>query len=437
MECVLEGSNSIEAINGRRIVKKHVAAIHSSNALSLLERKISNALLYNAFGELKTTLVHTVTFDKLKKLLGTKTRNHKVIKDALRKLISTVIEWNLCGDVLDNDLEGWNASSILSSVSINKGVVSYQYSELIKALLSDPAMYGKINLGIQSRFKRSYALALYENCARYRGLPSTKKFDLPLLRKILGIGDNSYLMEYKQLCSKVLLPSIDEINTIADFLIEPEYYKNGRKIIAVRFNIKERPLMKRYMTNKNTASVESGGANSDQLRGVEKLIDEFGQEQVYGAIKYLASKKGKINNYLGYLRTILVNKYEDSNESIKPVKLNKEMFTVGVHEMNYWQSYISKFASTVLRDRLLKMDDLIKNELEKTLLTIFNKSDIDLFDSINRAKDGLTNIIILDKNAKKITERLSDLNPELVKGLMTLEEYIDEKKQEFSLLCTT
>ena len=113
------------------------------------------------------------------------------------------------------------------------------------------------------------------------------------------------------------------------------------------------------------------------------------------------------------------------------------MFTVGVHEMNYWQSYISKFASTVLRDRLLKMDDLIKNELEKTLLTIFNKSDIDLFDSINRAKDGLTNIIILDKNAKKITERLSDLNPELVKGLMTLEEYIDEKKQEFSLLCTT
>jgi hypothetical protein len=99
-----------EIINGRRIVKKHVAAIHCSNKLSLLQRKISNALLYHAFPVLRKELTHEIQIDQLKRLLGLNTRNHKVIKEALTKLISTVLEWNLCGDDLsDVDLEGWNA----------------------------------------------------------------------------------------------------------------------------------------------------------------------------------------------------------------------------------------------------------------------------------------------------------------------------------------
>ena len=145
-------NQEFEMINGRQVVKKHVATIHCSNKLSLLERKISNALLFHAFPYLKQQLVHEIRIDELKCLIGANTRNHKALKEALRKLICTVLEWNLLGEnIPEMELEGWNASTILSSVSVVKGVIKYQYSELIKTLIIDPKIYGKINFWIDNQ----------------------------------------------------------------------------------------------------------------------------------------------------------------------------------------------------------------------------------------------------------------------------------------------
>ena len=39
---------NVEIINGRRVLKKHVAAIQSSGGLSLADRKVANVLLFHA-----------------------------------------------------------------------------------------------------------------------------------------------------------------------------------------------------------------------------------------------------------------------------------------------------------------------------------------------------------------------------------------------------
>lgn len=41
-------------------LKKHVAAVHIRNRLSLLERKVANILLLNAYEDLLTQEVHTI-----------------------------------------------------------------------------------------------------------------------------------------------------------------------------------------------------------------------------------------------------------------------------------------------------------------------------------------------------------------------------------------
>src|ERR1700752_4825030 len=74
-------------------LKKHAATIHCSNSLSLLQRKVSNALLYHAYKELMTREEHEITVKQLCRLIGYNGNNHAVIKDALKELISTVIEW--------------------------------------------------------------------------------------------------------------------------------------------------------------------------------------------------------------------------------------------------------------------------------------------------------------------------------------------------------
>src|SRR5690349_13402545 len=92
-------------------LKKHVAAIHSSNKLSLLQRKIANALLFNAYEELLDKDEHQIHIPTLCNLIGYDSNDHKTIKKALVNLLATVIEWNLVdGNKLDK--EGvWNASS--------------------------------------------------------------------------------------------------------------------------------------------------------------------------------------------------------------------------------------------------------------------------------------------------------------------------------------
>src|SRR6187401_1529078 len=91
-------------------LKKHVATIHSSNKLSLLQRKIANALLFNAYDDLLNKEEHVIHIMTLCNLIGYDSNDHKTIKKALVNLLATVIEWNLVdGNKLNVD-GVWNAS---------------------------------------------------------------------------------------------------------------------------------------------------------------------------------------------------------------------------------------------------------------------------------------------------------------------------------------
>lgn len=325
-----------EMINGRQVVKKHVATIHCSNKLSLLERKISNALLFHAFPHLKSQLVHEIKIDELKRLIASNTRNHKALKEALRKLISTVLEWNLLGDnIPELELEGWNASTILSSVSVNKGVIRYQYSELIKTLIIDPKIYGKINLTIQARFNSSYALALYENCSRYRGLPYTKNIDITLFRKLMGVEEGKYEI-FRDFNRRVLNPAISEINTCSDIRVSPEITRMGRAVKSIKFKIEERPIKQRMGKMDSTDENKKNRKKTKELKeSTENKEDVFqdlkvvhGEEKVDAAIQYVmtrsAYKAGKIKNVVGYVASAIENEYQDlTYHKIKIVEENK------------------------------------------------------------------------------------------------------------------
>src|SRR3990167_379510 len=336
-EMELDVTQEFEQINGRQVVKKHVATIHCSNKLSLLERKISNALLFHAFPNLKNQLTYEIRLDELKRLIGANTRNHQALKDALKKLISTVLEWNLLGEnVPELDIDGWNASTILSSVSVHKGVVKYQYSELIKTLLVDPKIYGKINLTIQARFRSSYALALYENCSRYRGLPYTKNFDIAIFRKLMGVEDGKYCI-FRDFNRRVLNPAISEINTCSDIRVTPEITRAGRSVKSIKFRLEERAIKKR-LGFPNEDKIEAFAINTKHPDQdiYQNLKKEYGSDRVKKAIQYVESrpayKNGEINNVLGYVTSALVNGYEE----IKPEKIKKSKLTDNQKRKSSW-----------------------------------------------------------------------------------------------------
>ncbi len=347
----------LEKPEGKRELKKHAATIHCSNSLSLLQRKISNALLYHAYKELMVKEEHEITVKQLCRLIGYNGNNHSVIKDALKVLISTVIEWNVVNDV--TGAENWSASSILASVSLEGPLCYYAYSPRMKMLLHSPSMFGKIDLVIQSRFRSSYGLALYENCIRYRGLPHTKWFEMDLLRKLMGINAGTYDV-FRDFKRRVLDKAIDEVNMYSDLLIEADLMKEGRRVVRVRFKLKDRAKRLRLgssgkksengavdeISELKTTLVEQFGLSSVQLK--QTLADyeiKFIQEKVKLIESSRPYKQGKVQNLAAYLISALKQDYQAVKAkqteiiNINDVKKEIELAEIKRHLEDLRQSY--------------------------------------------------------------------------------------------------
>jgi hypothetical protein len=327
----------LEKPEGKRELKKHAATIHCSNSLSLLQRKISNALLYHAYKELMMKEEHEITVKQLCRLIGYQGNNHAVIKDALKELISTVIEWNVINDVTGT--ENWTASSILASVSLEGPLCYYAYSPRMKQLLHSPSMFGKIDLVIQSRFRSSYGLALYENCIRYRGLPHTKWFELDLFKKLMGVPVGMYDI-FRDFKRRVLDKSIDEVNMYSDLLVEAEYVREGRRVVRVRFKLKDRAKKHRLGSSGrrlvNAAMEENDGLKSilkDKFGlsagQIEQVFSDFESAFIRDKIRLIESsrpyKEGKVQNLAAYLLSALKNNYQ-----VMPARENE---IINIHDV--------------------------------------------------------------------------------------------------------
>lgn len=384
MENTYQASDTTSEINATKEikeVKKHVATIHCSNTLTLLQRKISNALLYHAYHELMQREEHAITIKQLCHLIAYQGHNHAAIKEALKGLISTVIEWNVVND--STGLEDWTASSMLASVSLQGPICLFAYSPRMKQLLHSPTMFGKINLYIQSRFKSNYGLALYENSTRYRGLPYTKWFDLALFRKLMGVPADKYTV-FRDFKKRVLDKSIEEVNTYSDLIVEAEVCREGRQVTKVRFALKDRAKKIRLgnpVTTSNTI---------DKLE--EKLLAEYklSREQVRRVladyrVDVIAEKmaliessshyqQGKVNNLAGYLMSALKNDYQPAKSSqgiVDDVQRQKTQVAM-LQQAELQQLAADKAAFTQYRETAIDaaMDELTAEE-KTTLLEKF------------------------------------------------------------------
>ena len=337
----------------RRELKKHAAAIHCSNSLSLLQRKITNALLYHAYKELLLKEEHEITVKQLCRLIGYQGNNHSAIKDALKGLISTVIEWNLIND--ETGAENWTASSIIASVSLDGPLCYYAYSPRMKQLLHSPSMFGKIDLVIQSKFRSSYGLALYENCIRYRGLPHTKWFEMELFKKLMGVMPGKYDI-FRDFKRRVLDKAIDEVNTYSDLVIMPEWIKEGRKATKIRFSLKDRAKKTRLGGQPALKQVESQAdsqalqAKLQEVVGLsaqqsEQLLMEYDNQYVQEKLALIETSKpyqaGRVENIAGYLLSALKNNYQPPKvKTNQPINLQEAKLAFTLSELTHQVEHI-------------------------------------------------------------------------------------------------
>ena len=412
-----------------RLLKKHTAIVHCSNTLTLLQRKISNALLYHAYDGLMKTEEHQIQIGELCKLIGYKGHNYDAIKDALRGLISTVIEWNLVdGDSKEDD---WTASSILASVNLKSGICSYSYSSRMKQLLHMPSMFAKVNLYVQSHFRSSYGLALYENCVRYQGLPVTGWFDMELFRKMMGVTTDQYTV-YSDFKKRVLDKAIYEVNSFSNIFIDAEVQKKGRQVVKVRFLLKERGKKKALGLKLDESSVNSKLELQDKLINVFKIKKSVAQEIVEEhSLGYILEKveliensynglgKKNIRNISGLLIDAIRTNYQNEKQeqksitAVSPPTATNEINQANSEKLNKYDKYqhkyiMDKFYRLAEEERVLATNKFISSIKGSLYFGLYERS-------------GFADMVIQDQLVRYLKSNKKDM----LVGLLSCQDFTE------------
>lgn len=318
-------------------VRKHVGAIHTSGDLSLLERKTANVLLLNAYQHLLTRRTHKIPVPLLCAMLGYDSNDVDKLKEVLRKLASTMIEFN----VMEDGKEAWQVMSMISFGEIKGGVCTYRYDEYLAERFYDPEIYAIINLAVQRKFESGYALTLYENCLRYKAVGSTGWWDIERFRHIMGATASMY-DEFKNLSRVVIAKPVEHINRVSDIRIEQEYQKNGRKVTGVRFVISESP-QKFLLTNQATDQYAGVREHPTYKRLVEHGIGDRlaiywvtqDEQRIAAVVEYVETKDKKNQvkgTTAGYIRRLIEEKADVGPTAYQRKKQEAERLQVAKEE---------------------------------------------------------------------------------------------------------
>jgi len=259
-------------------VIKHSATVQVTNTVPLLARRLWNVLLARAYDDLpdwERVRVHKVPVGEVLESLGTTTRNTEHLKELLRALASTPVEWNVLGK---DNVEEWGVSALLAEAKIKGGHVEFSYGPTLRERLHNPRLYVRISLSIQNRFASKHSLALYELCVDYldvtRGRGETPWIPLETYRSMMGIEDGQYA-RFAQLNQRVVKSSVHEVNKRSDVAVSVEYKKEGRSVVALKFHVRPADRDGRSGLPARTRAARASGVSTPiQARSVPTPVEE-------------------------------------------------------------------------------------------------------------------------------------------------------------------
>lgn len=291
-------------------LRKHVAAIHTSGQLSFLERKMFNVLLANAFDTLLSKRRHGIPVNILSEMIGFNSKNVGDLKDALTGIMKKVLEYDLLHETGD-----WEAAPLLAYAAIKSGQCHYEFSSFLAEQLSDPKIYTTINLHLQKKVAGAYALALYENCVRFRAVGSTGFISVEKWRRLLGADASTY-DEFKHFNDQVIKKSVADINRNMDIHLTVEYRRESRRVVEIKFLIED---------NMNGAP---GVLSDDVERERIKSTDAFRKLTALGVGESLAATWIRQDPE----RALAAANYTDNKVSRKLIKSSPAGYVRSVYE---------------------------------------------------------------------------------------------------------
>ena len=301
-----------------QILKKHVAAIHIGAKLSLLQRKLVNALLYNAYDGLLTAQEHHISASVLCEMIGFDSKNIGYLKGALKGLMETVVEF----DVLEDDGQrSWEAMVLLPYARIKGGTCTYRYERALAEKLYHPDVYSKINLSVLREMNSAHALVLYENCYRFEGIGHTAWWDIEVFRKLMAVDMMPSYKPFKALNRNVIQPAMKEVNKLSNIQVEMETRMKGRTVTGLRFIVKPNAQLSLVGMDTEDEITDRRAYKALMAEGISKTLArawviEYDEAYILEKLDLASNQaaSGKIkSSKAGFLKSAIEEDYHNEN----------------------------------------------------------------------------------------------------------------------------
>jgi hypothetical protein len=321
---------------------KPTGSVQIANKFSLVERKLLNAVIWHSQKHKFKPGEHALPVRDVFHLIGLdSSRNNEVLKDAIRTLTGTIIEWNIFGA---DRVEEWGVCTFLASGVIRGGKLYYILNPKIVEKINQPTLYAKIQLLVQSQVRKRHALVLYEFFLD--SLSRTRRDSLRIvlrtekLYELLAVNKD---MSYKFFNRDVIKPSVNEITKHTDITtVTTDTNREGRKVVELIFLVQKKEKFQLYLDfdterldhveRLEDARSTSGNMKVQALlqhhgvgeRRARTLVKTFEEDRIRGNIEYLLEqqKSGKqIQNVAAYLVKAIE---EDYRRKKSPKELKEE-----------------------------------------------------------------------------------------------------------------
>jgi len=409
-------------------VIKHSSAIQITNKITLLQRRAWNVLLANAYYDLLNKEQFTVSLKELSEVLGYKSKDIEVLKEALRSLRRIEVEWN----ILNKNDEEWVNTSLLSEVKIikNSGQCCYGYGLELKKKLFNPEMYARISLSMQNKFNSKYSLALYELAVDYyikkRGIGETSYITIEELKKLMGVETDKTYNDFKNLNRFIIKVALKEINEKSDLFVDVAYKKEGRRVVSLKFKIK--PNQKNNsLLDKIKTPIEGGGVPEvedtkkplyDRMTKYFKLsagqaleiLGKFEADGIEAKLKAIEEMngQGKIKSLGPYTYKAFI---EDYNLGVSLFETEKQEAERAKREAGQLlEAWAAEHVEALERKKETVKAGLDENEKAELITALRDRYKDNKFMLPKFEKEGLNNPLVLASYENLITEKY--LKPE-------------------------
>lgn len=229
------------------LIKTPQSLIHIRHKISLLQYKYWILLLRDLRRHFDANIppdekgFRSIPMSVIAQAIGYTPKKSELYDDLLA-LKNETVAYNLLSKDGGEELYG---AGFINEWKVHSSRVDYKLpsfiEDVVRGLDAPKAIFQLLNWEIFNHFSGKYEAVIYKLCRDYRGVSKTPYFTLQRFREYMGLSDGEY-KEFRDLNKFVISTPIKTINEspASDIEVNVEYERQGRKVIGLRFTIKQK-----------------------------------------------------------------------------------------------------------------------------------------------------------------------------------------------------